>query len=120
MQIASSANFVWRLLRSASEYTATVRIPRSLHAQITRTAISPRLAIRIFSNMLGRTNREQGFPVLHRSAVFNQLRDERTRHLGLDFVHQFHGFDDAQHLPWRDRVPNLDERRRARRGRLIE
>src|ERR1017187_4152626 len=30
---------------------ATVRMPSSLHAQITRSAISPRLAIRIFLNM---------------------------------------------------------------------
>src|SRR5579863_880697 len=30
---------------------ATVRIPSSLHAQITRSAISPRLAIRIFLNI---------------------------------------------------------------------
>src|SRR5262252_1221654 len=34
--------------RSASEYTATVSTPSSRHARITRTAISPRLATRIF------------------------------------------------------------------------
>src|SRR5579875_653986 len=51
MQIASSANFTCRLLRSASEYTATVRIPISLHALITRSAISPRLAIRTLRNI---------------------------------------------------------------------
>src|SRR6185312_9088556 len=51
MQIASSANFTCRLFRSASEYTATVRIPISLHALITRSAISPRLAIRTLRNI---------------------------------------------------------------------
>jgi hypothetical protein len=51
MQIAWSANFTWRLFWSASEYTATVLTPSSLHAQMTRRAISPRLAIRIFLNM---------------------------------------------------------------------
>src|SRR5579884_3125993 len=49
---ASSAYRVWMAFRSASEYTATVRIPSSRQARITRTAISPRLAIRIFSNGL--------------------------------------------------------------------
>src|SRR5258707_8820699 len=51
MHTASSANRTCRELRSASEYTATVEIPSSLHAQITRSAISPRLATRIFWNM---------------------------------------------------------------------
>jgi hypothetical protein len=38
-------------LRSASLYTATVEMPNSLQAQMTRRAISPRLATRIFWNM---------------------------------------------------------------------
>src|SRR5579884_2477478 len=49
---ASSAYRVWTASRSASEYTATVRIPSSRQARITRTAISPRLATRTFSNGL--------------------------------------------------------------------
>ena len=36
---------------SASEYTATVRMPRRLQVRATRTAISPRLAMRILSNI---------------------------------------------------------------------
>src|SRR5437660_4731391 len=36
----------WRASRSASENTATVASPASRQARITRTAISPRLAIR--------------------------------------------------------------------------
>ena len=51
MHTASSANRTCKELRSASEYTATVEIPNSLHAQMTRSAISPRLATRIFWNM---------------------------------------------------------------------
>jgi len=35
---------------STSEWIATVLIPNSLQALITRTAISPRLAIKIFLN----------------------------------------------------------------------
>src|ERR1700734_3902962 len=51
MQIASSANRTCKELRSASLDIATARTPSSLHAQITRRAISPRLAIKIFLNM---------------------------------------------------------------------
>ena len=51
MQTASSAKRTCSELRSASEYTATVEIPSSLHAQITRRAISPRFATRILLNM---------------------------------------------------------------------
>ena len=42
---------VCRASLSASEYTATVRIPISRHARIIRTAISPLLAIKIFPNI---------------------------------------------------------------------
>src|SRR5208337_2537822 len=51
MQMASSAKRTCSELRSASLYTATVLMPSSLHAQMTRRAISPRLAMRIFRNM---------------------------------------------------------------------
>src|SRR5579862_3339738 len=47
---ASSAMRTWRAPRSASEYTATVAIPISRQARITRTAISPRFAMRTFLN----------------------------------------------------------------------
>ncbi len=53
MHTASSAKRTCRPLASASEYTATVLSPSSLHAQITRSAISPRLAIRTFLNIGG-------------------------------------------------------------------
>src|ERR1051326_3582536 len=51
MAYASSAMRACREPKSASEYTATVLIPISRHARMTRTAISPRLAMRIFSNI---------------------------------------------------------------------
>src|SRR5260370_33320486 len=103
MQMASSAKRAWRLCRSASEYTATVRIPRSLQAEITRMAISPRLAMRIFRNIGGgnagastRPDRKQPLSVFDRPPVFHQLRNDGARNFRLDFVHQLHGFDDAQ------------------------
>src|SRR5688572_27338801 len=49
MQIASSARCTGRLCASASLYTTTVWIPSSRHARMTRSAISPRLAMRILS-----------------------------------------------------------------------
>ena len=47
---ASSASSTWSDSRSASEKTATVAMPSSRQARMTRTAISPRLAMRTFSN----------------------------------------------------------------------
>src|SRR5512134_3721445 len=43
---ARSAERTCSAARSASEYTATVSMPRSRQVRITRTAISPRLATR--------------------------------------------------------------------------
>src|SRR6185436_985187 len=52
MRRASSASATCRASRSASEYTATVRMPMSRAAVMTRQAISPRLAMRILRNTL--------------------------------------------------------------------
>src|SRR5690349_21466079 len=51
MHTSSSAKRTCSDSRSASEKTATVRMPSSLQARITRRAISPRFAIRTFRNM---------------------------------------------------------------------
>ena len=50
MQTLSSASDTCRASRSASENTATVEMPISLQARMTRTAISPRLAINSLGN----------------------------------------------------------------------
>src|SRR3954454_23279402 len=52
MQTLSSASSTCRAFLSASEYTATVRIPILRAVLMTRHAISPRLAIRILWNMM--------------------------------------------------------------------
>src|SRR5512145_3225446 len=52
MRTFSSAIFTWREAASASEYTATLLMPIRRAVLITRQAISPRLAIRIFLNIL--------------------------------------------------------------------
>src|SRR6185312_7746588 len=53
MWYASSAFITCKAARSTSENTATVGMPSSRQARITRTAISPRLATRIFLNSGG-------------------------------------------------------------------
>src|SRR3954464_14616028 len=51
MWIASSASRTCGARASASLYTATDAMPISRHARMTRSAISPRLATRILSNI---------------------------------------------------------------------
>ncbi len=53
MQTLASARRTCIALASAVEWTATVSMPISRQARMIRSAISPRLAIRIFSNMAG-------------------------------------------------------------------
>src|SRR5688500_1387120 len=102
MHTSSSAKRTWSEFSSASEYTATVLMPSSRHAQMIRSAISPLLAIRIFLNITNKrraTNRErerrtkneeprtkneelislyreQPFPVLDRLAVLHVGADD--------------------------------------------
>src|SRR5580658_1255977 len=105
MHTASSANLTWSARASTSEWTATVFIPSSRHARRTRSAISPRFAIRIFLNIARRRqssrllDAEELLPVLDALAVLREDFGHGPRPLGLDFVHQLHRFDDAEGLP---------------------
>ncbi len=60
---------------------------------------------------------EQDLPVLDRFAVLHAYRFDRSGNLGLDLVHHFHGFDDAQGIADPDPISDLDKRCRARGGR---
>src|SRR6185437_1565281 len=120
MQTLSSASITYFASASASEWIATVLMPISRQARWIRSAISPRLAIRIFSNMRGLLDQEQRLPVLHRLAVLHQDRLHRSRGVGLDLVQQLHRLDDAERLALGHRLSDLDERRRAGRGGAIE
>src|SRR5579862_7608989 len=92
-------------------------MPRSLHAEMTRKAISPRLAMRIFLNG---ADRKQALSVLDGLTVLNQLAFDHPGDVGLDLIHEFHGFDDAEHFARLHRFAYLHERRRARRRAFVE
>src|SRR4029453_7438044 len=112
MQTLSSARRTHMPPESASECTATVAMPISLHARWTRSAISPRFAIRIFSNiaLLDDGERRAEF---HRLGVGDQNLDDPPALRRRDRIHGLHRFDDEQGLAGLDRVADLRERRGA-------
>src|SRR5207249_9765807 len=109
MQTSSSANRTCSEFSSASEYTATVLIPRSRQATITRRAISPRIAIRIFLN-IARLDGEEALAVLDRLPVLDIHLHDFSVHVRADLVHQLHRFNDAEHLALADNVANFRKR----------
>src|SRR5262245_66050035 len=105
MQTASSENFTWRASRSASEKTATVLIPSSLQAQITRRAISPRFAIRIFLNIIGTRraasaspDREELLTKFYMLPVLHIIASDMSRDFCFDLVLTSHRFDNAEYF----------------------
>src|SRR5690606_31448614 len=89
MQTDSSAIRTCIASASAVECTATDLIPISRAARITRRAISPRLAIRIFSNIPGPLlDDHQGRAVFDRMAVLDQDALHRASARRRDVVHR--------------------------------
>src|SRR6476469_5586243 len=142
MQTLSSASRTCMASASAVECTATVAMPSSLHARSTRKAISPRLAIRILSNMRpppgGNSDRrfwpQTGRPyslltlrhsrvaslddherlaVFDRLTVLDQDLGHRARTWRGNLIHRLHRFDNDQRLARLDLAPDLDEGPRA-------
>src|SRR5437763_7199780 len=107
MQTDSSDRRTYFASRSASEWTTTVLMPISRHARWMRSAISPRLAINIFSNTL--LDHEERLPVFHRLPVLDQDRLDGSGDVGLDLVQQLHRFDDAEGLALADGLADVDE-----------
>src|SRR5690606_9815786 len=112
MHTLSSASRTCMASASAVECTATVWMPSSLQARSTRSAISPRLAIRIFENMRRPRSfdHDEGLAILNRLAVLNEDRRHLACAGGRDLVHGLHGFDDHDRLAGGDRVADLHER----------
>src|SRR5918998_3318765 len=120
MHTDSSAKRTCSAFASTVECTATVAMPSSRQARMTRRAISPRLAMRTFLNTLGRLDAEQRLPELHGLAVLHQHLGDPSGHLGLDLVHELHGLHDAEHLALAHVGAHLDEGGLVRRGRAVE
>src|SRR5690606_30438032 len=136
MQTDSSASLTYLASVSAWECTTTVLMPSSRQARWTRRAISPRLAIRIFSNIRvsrGSPRRrrnappakrsfdhEQGLAELDRLAILDQDRLDAARLVRFDLVEQLHRLDDAERVAFGDGVAHLDEGLRPGLGRAIE
>src|SRR5438067_13031066 len=97
---------------SAVEWIATVAMPISLQARLMRRAISPRLAIRTFSNIPSAQD-QQSLAELHRLAI----GDTDFQHLAAarcgDRVHGLHGFDDEERVAFLHGLPHADQRRLA-------
>src|ERR1700691_5218422 len=117
MQTLSSASRTCMASASAVEWTATVGIPSSLHARRTRSAISPRLAIRILSNIS--LDDHQRLAVFDRLAILDQDLNDFPRARSGDLVHGFHRFDDHQCFAGFHLAADVDKRVRARRGTEI-
>src|SRR5579872_5400610 len=116
MQTLSSASRTCMAALSAVECTATVLIPISRQARWMRSAISPRLAMRTFSNIAWATwllDDHQHLAVFDGRAVGDQDLGDPARLRRADLVHHLHRLDDEQHTAFLDAVAELDE------GRLI-
>src|ERR671925_785575 len=122
MQTASSASSTCLSSRSAVECAATALMPSSRQARRIRSAISPRLAIRIFcsTGALRRLDDEQRLVELHGLLVLHQDLGDDARDVGLDLVEHLHRLDDADRLTLLDRLTDLDERLGPGRWRAVE
>src|SRR6185295_3355353 len=126
MQTVSSASRTCMASASAVECTATVRMPISRQARWMRSAISPRLAMRTFSNMPAPCERhetlrddQQDFAVFDRAGVAEEDFLDGAAVGGGDGVHHLHGLDDQEGLALRDLVADLHEGGGARLGGRI-
>src|SRR2546423_12588426 len=142
MQSDSSAKRTCSECTSAVECTATDLMPSSRAARMIRSAISPRLAMRILENITyapacglrpapakpapptARAScgleAEERLAVLDGAAILDERVDEAARPLRLDLVHQLHRLDDAEDLALLHHRAHLDEGRVVRGRRPIE
>src|SRR5688500_101813 len=119
MHTDSSASFTYFASASASEWTTTVLMPSSRHARWMRSAISPRLAIRIFSNTVSGQEHQRlaeldGLAVLHEDFFHHAVL------VRLDLVQELHRLDDADRLAGFDGLADFDEGLGAGGGAAVE
>src|SRR5690349_7658130 len=108
MHTLSSASRTCIASASAVECTATVEMPSSLQARWMRSAISPRLAMRTFSNIPSGDD-EQRLAVFDRRAVADKDLRHRAGARAADLVHHLHRLDDQQGLALLHLVADADE-----------
>src|SRR5690606_20706475 len=111
MQTLSSARRTCMASVSAVECTATVEMPSSLQARRTRSAISPRLAIRILANMArpGSLDDHKRIAIFDRLAVLDDDAGDGAGARRRDLVHRLHSLDDEKGLALAHAVADLDE-----------
>src|SRR3954471_1300301 len=107
MHTLSSASRTCMASASAVECTATVGMPSSLQARSTRSAISPRLAMRIFSNIS--LDDHQRLAELDRLTVAEQDLRHCPGTRGGDAVHGLHRLDYEQRIARGDAAADLHE-----------
>src|ERR1700758_517713 len=119
MQTLSSAKRTCIASSSAVECTATVAMPSSLQARSTRSAISPRLAMRILSNIrvrpgfAGRARKSldhhQRLAEFHRLAILDQDFADRAGTRRGDLVEGLHRLDQEDAFAFLHGGADLDE-----------
>src|SRR5580704_10578661 len=111
MQTLSSASRTCMASASAVEWTATVKMPISWQARWMRSAISPRLAMRIFWNKasMGLFDDHHRLAVLMRLAVGHQDLRDRATLVRLHRVHHHHRLDDQQRIADANRAAHRHE-----------
>src|SRR5919107_5103199 len=120
MHTLSSASRTCMASASAVEWTATVAMPSSLAARRMRSAISPRLAMRILSNMgLKLLDDEQRLAVLDRLPVLHEDRRHGAGARGDDVVEGLHGLDEEELVASLHPGADLDEVLGLRRGLAV-
>src|SRR5256885_11438231 len=120
MQTVSSASRTCMASASAVEWTATVLIPISWQARWTRSAISPRLAIRTLLNGIGSTRLledQQRLIILNGLGVLDKDLLDGPAARRSDRVHHLHRLDDQQGIARLDTRTGRNERLSARLGR---
>src|SRR5690606_34659886 len=94
---------------SAVEWTATVLMPISRQARWIRSAISPRLAMRTFSNML--FDDHQRLAIFHRLTIAHQNASDLAGARGANGIERLHRLDQQHRLPLLHAIAQLDESR---------
>src|SRR5437868_13887378 len=108
MHTLSSASLTCIASSSAVEWTATVWMPSSRQARMTRRAISPRLAMSILSN-IALFNQHKSFAILDGAPVLHINLGDLAVTGRWDLFDRLHVLDDENSLSGLQLGPGLDE-----------